>query len=103
VFRLLDHDPSLSAQQIAGILQHPTNTVQRYRIEYFVQHPEKKPEPQTPRMEQVIRGVLAQFPDLTPSQIAHRTNYSLNDVRKVLTRLNAYRVSVEVTVGGGHG
>jgi hypothetical protein len=88
-FSLLDANPTLSAQQLTAITGRPTNTVQIYRTEYFVLHPEKKPAPKPSKMEQAIRNVLVEDPSYTPSQIQHRTNYSLRDVRRILARIQS--------------
>jgi hypothetical protein len=89
VFSLLEADPALSSQRLATITQRPTNTVQQYRAEYFVQHPDRKvPVMPVQRLPQgkaasTIQALLARDPNLTPCQLHKHVNVSLTRVKQI--------------------
>lgn len=102
VFQTLDQDPTTGSRRLAELIGAPQNTCQLYRTEYFVQHPEHRHvlQAQHPgsQMETLVRGFLDQDSTLTPSQLAHRTNYNVRDIRKVLARIEARKAGA--TQGG---
>jgi hypothetical protein len=87
VFSLLEADPSLTTTALATKTGHPVDTMQKYRLEHFARHPEKVPPKQPCKLEQAIRALLAENPNYTASQMAHRTNYSSKDVKRVVARI----------------
>ena len=86
---LLNENPALTSRELAALVGCPHNTAQIARQRYFAQFPERRPVPPMGKVEQRIRALLAEHPEYTPSQIAHRTHYSLNDVRDWLSRIQA--------------
>jgi hypothetical protein len=92
VYTLLESDPELRPRQLAAVIGCPSNTAQVYRKDFFST---PRQAPRGTIMEQRIRALLQENPNYTPSQIQHRTHYSLNDVRDRLARIQSRSASSE--------
>lgn len=86
VFSLLEADPSLTTTALVTKTGHPVDTMQKYRQEYFVHHPEKKPPP---KMELSVRALLVENPNYTVGQIKYRTGYPSYAIRQLIARISS--------------
>ena len=100
VQHFLSVDPTLRPTELAKLAECDQALASRARKAYMEAHPNgsvqtvQRTRPMG-KMEQRIRALLTENPQYTPSQLAHRTRYSLNDVRDVLARMQGENVGVE--------
>lgn len=91
----LSVNPTLRVAELVKLAECDEALASKARKAYFEAHPEQEalarqapPQPKPISLgEQRVRALLAENPQYTPSQIAHRIRYSLNDVRKLLARI----------------
>jgi DNA-binding MarR family transcriptional regulator len=91
-------NPTLRPVELMQLAECDQATASKARQAYFEIHPEQEAQAKQAKrpmgkLEQQVRTLLAENPQYTPSQLAHRTNYSLNDVRRLLTRIQAESLS----------
>jgi hypothetical protein len=99
----LSINPALRPVELTKLAECDQAVASKARKAYFEAHPEQKAiatQAKRPmgKMEQRIRALLAENPSYTASQIQHRTNYSLRDIRTWLARIQSTDRQSEVHI-----